>query len=166
MATTVVLDPVGTKPPPLTSPLIRDVIFTLNWKFVDLEPRKVLEQDCTIELSAGHSLVTQVAADLRKFTFHLSAGTHFDPNVLNGRMQARLSPNPPDPDVIGTGVIIEYPSAVLPEREAMTSAYSELNQELRRMRTLYETFLVVVTGGFATLVSQADKILGSPAYRS
>jgi len=47
----------------------------------------------------------------------------------------------------------------------MTTVYSELNQELRRMRTLYETFLIVVTGGFAALVSQADKILGSPAYR-
>ena len=33
------------------------------------------------------------------------------------------------------------------------------------MRTLYETFLIVVTGGFATLVSKADSIAGSQPER-
>ncbi len=165
MPTTVVLDPVGTRPPILTSPLVKDAVFALSWNFADLGQRQVLQQECSIKLSDTHALVVEVGPGLRKFSFRLSAGTHFDPAILSARVRARLLPHPPDPEVVEHSLAIQYPSALLPEREAMTAVYSELNQELRRMRTLYETFLVVVTGGFATLVSQANKILGSPTYR-
>ncbi len=49
--------------------------------------------------------------------------------------------------------------------QGMTAVYGEYNQELRRIRTLYESLIFVITAGFATLVSNADRIVGSQSAR-
>jgi len=87
MPTTVVLDPVGMKPPTLISPLSRDAIFTLSWDFADLGQRQVLRQECLIRLSATHALAVEVGPALRKYSFHLSTGTNFDPAILSAHVR-------------------------------------------------------------------------------
>jgi hypothetical protein len=67
-----------------------------------------------------------------------------------------------DAEAIASGAVaIRFPSALVPEREAISTVYGELNTELRRTRTLYESFLVAVTAALATLYSKRDVIAGA-----
>lgn len=139
----------------LVSPLPHETLFKIQWTVTGTA---VTEQSCAIQLDAdpSHTFTHWVPPGAREHTFHLPAGTMFDPNRLIAGVEIN-----PGPNVETDTVRLEYPSAVIPEREAMTAVYSEHSQELRRMRTFYETFLVVATGGFAILVSKADSIAGS-----
>jgi len=140
----------------LPAVLTEDVIIALEWDQV--APPTVVE-GCTLYLEAvgvaARRIDVLIDPGENKFKFYLSRGTR-----LTLPLTAKLVTNP-------AGAVPALPdirraSGVIPQREAITSVYSELNQELRRMRTLYETYLVVVTGGFATLVSKADVIVGAP----
>jgi hypothetical protein len=162
MPITINVQQVGTAPNRLSSPLAHDVLIAIKWAFNNLGARTIEQQECKLQLDAAHGLHVLVSNDDRAFTFRLSAGTHLT-NPLTAEVRTRLSHDPANPPDHAHGtVLIEFPSSVVPERETMTAIYGELNQELRRMRTLYESFLVVVTGGFATLVSKASSIVGYP----
>ena len=139
----------------LVSPLRHETLLKIQWTVTGAI---VNEQTCAIQLDADprHKFTHWVDPTAREHMFHLPAGMVFDTNHLMAIVEIN-----PGPNVDRATAQIEYPSAVIPEREAMTAVYSEHSQELRRMRTFYETFLVVVTGGFAILVSNAASIAGS-----
>lgn len=161
MPTTVSLDQKAAGPLSLNDALRRDIVIYLSWN-VALDPQdSILSQDCTLTLGGDHQLNVSVAPGARKFAFHLSAGTLLGANV-EARVRVTVRPPQGAPlDVLSQPLEIRFPSAEVPVLGAMTAVYSDLNQELRRMRTFYESFLVVVTGGFATLVSKADAIAGA-----
>ena len=148
----------------LNSPLTRDAIITLQWLVEDGHER-VERQRSIVELAAGYALASEVDPDKRIYSFRLGKGTTLAlPLTAEVRMDlaARtLAPAHPAMVVHSNPVQIQFPSVLVPEREAITTVYTELNQELRRTRTLYESFLVVVTGGLATLYSKRDAIVGA-----
>jgi hypothetical protein len=144
--------------------LTQDVIIVLEW---DPVPAPAVVQGCKLYLEpppAGGGAVRRAVDVLidpgeNKFSFHLSKGTRLTPPLTAELLTNPAAAAPPSID-------IGFASGGIPQREAITTVYTELNQELRRMRTLYETYLVVITGGFATLVSKADAFVGPSArYR-
>ena len=144
----------------LSSPLAHDTIISLEWE-KDLDGRQAASQTCVLDLDAQNALSIPLSGDIESCTFHLAKGTLI--GSARASVNVHLLPAPHVPaNTITSSISITHESAIVPEREALTSVYEELNEELRRMRTLYETYLVVVTGGFATLVSKTDAIVGAP----
>jgi hypothetical protein len=150
---------------PLDSPLSRDAIITLRWSVEDVpNGQSVGTQECTLLLEADHGITAQVDSASRNYSFRLSKGTLLSTLPLRARVRVNLTAQAAGaaiPPLTSANANIEFASMLTPEREAMTAVYSELNQELRRTRTLYESFLVVVTGGIATLYAKADAIVGA-----
>src|SRR3974390_391897 len=116
----------------------------------------VLQGCKLIESGGAHTVAdVQLAPDATGFVFHLTKGTKLWVPLT---AELVIAPVP----ATAVSLVVPNASAVVPEREAISTVYGEQNQELRRMRTLYESYLVVVTGSFATLVSKADAIVGAP----
>ena len=145
---------------PLASPLQNDMVISLTWE-KGLSDREAIGQICTLQLDATHNLQIPLKPENDSHIFRLAKGTLVTDARAKIHLELRHVDNEPDA-VDSNEIRITHASAVIPEREALTSIYGELNQELRRMRTLYESYLVVVTGGFATLVSKTDAIVGAP----
>ncbi len=140
---------------PLASPLQSETWLTIEW---DVTESTVQEQICAIDLDhqTGHSFTHWVGSSVRVHTFKLPAGTIFNPDHLRCRVEINAA------STMESGATkITFPSIVSLEREAITAIYSEHSQELRRMRTFFESFLVLVTGGFAILVNQVHSIVRS-----
>jgi hypothetical protein len=144
----------------LSSPLAHDAMISLQWE-KDLEGRQASSQKCVLELDTLHALNVPLPIDADSYTFRLAKGTLIGSARASVHIELKATQNAPATPITSS-VNITHASGVVPEREALTSVYEELNEELRRMRTLYETYLVVVTGGFATLVSKTDAIVGAP----
>ncbi|HLI62088.1 MAG TPA: hypothetical protein VKV05_01725 [Terriglobales bacterium] len=60
---------------------------------------------------------------------------------------------------------IHFPSSPLPERESLSSLYSENQQELRRMRTLYESLVIFETAAFAIFYSKGRPELAGLSFQ-
>jgi hypothetical protein len=151
----------------LGPPLERDVVITLKWRVQDDQNRPIMRQTAQLLFNGAPKISANLGSGDSKVTFHLSQGSQIAFPVT-ARITVDLGdagPHAPAVQVPSNLLDLQCGSVLFPERESLTAVYGELNQELRRMRTLYETFLVVATGGFAALVSQADKIAGSPPYR-
>jgi hypothetical protein len=155
---------------PLNDKLESDVVIAINWKVEDLHGRRIESQTCSLVVGRSHKIEAVVDAKDRSYSFRLSRGTKVG-LPLKAEVTVKLSPGRRRPDKYPGGDFpsrecpIHNSSGEIPSRETMSAVYGELNQELRRMRTLYETFLVVVTGGFAALVGNADAIAGAPNRR-
>ena len=150
---------------PLDSPLTRDAIITVRWSVQDVpNGQSVGTQECTLLLEADHGITAQVDSASRTYSFRLSKGTLLPALPLHARVRANFTAQAPAvaiPAVTSANANVEFASRLVPEREAISTVYGELNTELRRTRTLYESFLVAVTAALATLYSKRDVIAGA-----
>jgi hypothetical protein len=171
---TVTASQLRTSANPLAEVLAQDVIITLGWVVDDAPNTRAIEQqECILELGGGDRITARVDPDQRSCSFRLAKGTRLTLPVnavveVNLAARAATAAVPAAPAVAGVrsaAVPIGSPSVSVPEREAISTVYGELNQELRRTRTLYESFLVVVTAGLATLYSKRDVIVGASHRR-
>ncbi len=146
--------------------LARAVSITVSW-IVDDAPhqRSVEQQECTLNLGGGNSLTARVAPDNRSYSFRLAQGTRLTTpltaTVAVNLAERTTAPAAPALVVTSAAINVDFPSAVVPEREAISIVYGELNTELRRTRTLYESFLVAVTAALATLYSKKELVEGA-----
>lgn len=151
----------------LVSPLAEDAAITMQWSVHDEHTRPMLRQTCTLTLAAGRILTANVPTTDRKYTFRLTKGMQVT-LPIGAQITVNLDaqgPNPaPQAETLNSNQLeIRSRSKNDVDGEAAKTVYGELNQELRRTRTLYETFLVVVTGALATVFSKRSDIAG--AYR-
>lgn len=154
----------------LAAVLAQDVAITVGWVVDDApNPRPVEQQECVLELGGGDRITARVDPELRGYSFRLAKGTRLT-LPLNAVVEVNLAARaaaagvPAAAAVAGlrsAAVPIGSPSVSVPEREAISTVYGELNQELRRTRTLYESFLVAVTAALATLYSKKDVVAGA-----
>lgn len=145
----------------LASPLPEDVAVILHWSVQDEHGRPIHDQSCSVTVAAGTTLTADVPVAERKCVFRLGKGAHIAANLT-----AEITVNLGARGAHGAGALtarIEISSESINEADADASktVYGELNQELRRSRTLYETFLVVVTGAMATVFSKRSDIAGA-----
>jgi len=141
--------------PALVSPLQQEVCLHLHWEVINIpSAATVIEQICEIDLGNNHSLTFHLAPHAREATFRLPANTQF--TGISVTIHCTV-----DRDDAFSSLPIQRPSAVLPEPETLKTFYVEYNTELRRTRTLYETFVIAVTAGFAILVSQAGRVIST-----
>ena len=153
----------------LDAVLAKDAVITLGWVVNDApELRSIEQQECTLNLSAHDRVTARVDPGQRSYSFRLAQGTRLTLPLtttvvvnLAARAATATVAAAPAAVVRSAAVNIGSPSAVVPEREAISTVYGELNTELRRTRTLYESFLVAVTAGLATLYSKKDVIAGA-----
>ena len=146
----------------LAAQLQNDANITLLWCVNDEHGRAISSQTCTLTI-AGQALTATVGTNDRKYSFRISKGmqaaqmtAHVRVNLAAAGTQGAVSQDSNQLQVIAG-------SASDADSDASKTVYSEFQQELRRTRTLYETFLVVVTGALATVFSKRSDIAG--AYR-
>lgn len=151
---------------PIASPLADDIVIAVQWCVQDEHARPVASQTCALTYAVGATLTVNVPASEKRYTFHLAKGTQVAQMSLQVTVNlAAIAGNPAAVAETLSSAAIQIRSASKSEADsdASKTVYSEMNQELRRTRTLYETFLVVVTGALATVFSQRSSIAG--AYR-
>lgn len=145
----------------LADPLPEDVAIIVQWTMQDEHNRPIHSQTCSLTFSAGAPLVVDVPIAERTCAFRLGKGTHIT-LPLTAQVTVNLAAR--DAHAAGplTGTLeTRLRSTNQADSDASKTVYSELNQELRRTRTLYETFLIVVTGALATVFSKRSDIAGS-----
>ena len=147
--------------------LTKPVSVTLNWVVDDAPSQRSVEQQvCTLTLGGGNSIAARVSPEKRSYSFRLPQGTRLT-SPLTATVEVNLAertaaPAAPRLDGLSSAALnIGSPSVVIPEREALSTVYGELNTELRRTRTLYESFLVAVTAALATLYSKKELVIGA-----
>lgn len=147
----------------LVSPLTEDIAIILQWSVQDEHGRPIHDQTCSLTVANGTTLTAEVPVADRKCAFRLSKGTNIAA-ALTAQVTVNLGARDTHAAAPLTSQIeIQFKSASEPDSDASKTVYSEFQQELRRTRTLYETFLVVVTGALATVFSKRSDIAG--AYR-
>lgn len=145
----------------LASPLQDDTAIVLQWSVQDEHSRPVQSQSCSLTFSAGAPLVVEVPASDRRCSFRLGKGTRVT-LPLRAEVTVNLGARNPHAAAPLSGTVeTRVKSTNDPDSDASKTVYGELNQELRRSRTLYETFLVVVTGALATVFSKRSDIAGA-----
>ena len=131
----------------------------------DENARAILSQICTLTLAAGQNLTADVPIAERKYTFRLAKGMQvglpMTAQVSINLAAKGAAPAPQAITVASNQIEIRSKSKGDADDDAAKTVYGEMNQELRRTRTLYETFLVVVTGALATVFSQRSAIAGA-----
>lgn len=149
--------------------LTKDVVITIGWVVDDApNPRSVEQQECTLTLAAGGAVTARVEPSKRSYSFRLAQGTRLTlpataTVAINLPARAATATVPAAPAALAQSAAINIgsPSTVVPEREAISTVYGELNTELRRTRTLYESFLVAVTAALAALYSKKELVMGA-----
>lgn len=145
----------------LASPLPEDIAIILQWSVQDEHGRPIHDQSCSLTVAAGTTLTADVPVADRKCVFRLGKGTHIAANLtaqITVNLGARGA-HTAGPLTSQVGIVARSISEA--DSDASKTVYGELNQELRRSRTLYETFLVVVTGAMATVFSKRSDIAGA-----
>lgn len=146
----------------LVNPLQDDIAVILQWSVQDEHSRPIHSQTCSLTIADGNILTLDVPVGERKCAFRLTKGSQ-----IRLPLTAQVTVNLGARDTHAAAALnanqIETRSKSTSEADADASktVYGELNQELRRTRTLYETFLVVVTGALATVFSKRSDIAGT-----
>lgn len=145
----------------LASPLPEDVAVIVQWSVQDEHGRPIHDQTCSLTVANGSTLTAEVPVADRKCVFRLGKGTH-----VTLPLSAEVIVNLGARDAHAAGPLsgtlqTRLRSTSEPDSDASKTVYSEFQQELRRTRTLYETFLVVVTGALATVFSKRSDIAGA-----
>lgn len=149
--------------PALTSPLECDEPIILEWSVTlpAANPNlRIREQELKISLGPNHNLAFHLSSDDRKLTFRLPEGLIFQQITAELSVWVHGENNP-----VTASLDIHFPSSPLPERESLTSLYSENQQELRRMRTLYESLVIFETTAFAIFYSKGRPELAGLSFQ-
>lgn len=144
----------------LAAQLQNDASITLQWSVTDEHSRAISSQTCTLTI-AGQALTATVGANERKYSFRISKGMQAANITAQVRVNFAAAGAQGAVSQDSNQLQISAGSASDPDEDASKTVYGEMNQELRRTRTLYETFLVVVTGALATVFSQRSSIAGA-----
>jgi hypothetical protein len=147
---------------PVTASLPRDLGVDLAWDIKNVSSGSAVQRQSVQVLIGKHlAFSLDIPAGQTATTFRMPAGAMM--TTLTATITVWIAGSSDPATSTGTLSLAAQPG--YPERESVTAAYSEHQQEMRRMRTLYETYLIVVTGGFGILVSQAGPIVGKLSAR-
>jgi len=149
--------------PALTSPLGGDQPISLEWSITppaDGSNLRIHRQEIKVSLGPNHSLSFHLTPEDRKSSFRLPQGLEFQQITAELSVWMRGENNP-----VTVDCAIHFPSSPLPERESLSSLYSENQQELRRMRTLYESLVIFETAAFAIFYSKGRPELAGLSFQ-